>query len=88
MANSDTLSLTLPDNLTREVHRAVEQGGYDAPDDVIAAALRVWIERGSPAAMTDVRLRELVQEADQSGEEGGDFDIEALLAEARGSKRT
>ena len=38
--------------------------------------------------MTDVRLRELVQEADQSGEEGGDFDIEALLAEARGSKRT
>jgi Arc/MetJ-type ribon-helix-helix transcriptional regulator len=88
MADDETLTLTLPDNLTREVRRAVEQGGYDGPDDVVAAALRVWIERGSPPAMTAVRLRELVEETDKSGEEDGDFDIEELLAEIHGSERT
>ena len=87
MANDQTFTLTLPDNLTREVRRAVEHGGYDGAGEVVAAALRVWIERGSPPALTTARLRELVEEAEASGEEDGDFDIEAVLAEARAWKQ-
>ena len=86
MAKGETLIVTLPESLAREVERAVEKGGYSEPDDVVAAALSDWIERGSPPAMTTDRLRELIDEAERSGEEDGDFDVEAILAEARGTK--
>jgi Arc/MetJ-type ribon-helix-helix transcriptional regulator len=85
MSNADTLRLTLPEALAREVRRAIEKGDFETPDDVVATALRVWIERGSPPPMTEARLRELIAEADNSGEEDGDFDIDALIAEARAS---
>lgn len=50
----------------------------------MTAALNDWIERGSPPAMTTDRLRELVREADEAGEEPDpDFDIEELIAESR-----
>jgi Arc/MetJ-type ribon-helix-helix transcriptional regulator len=83
---ADTLTLTLPEPLAREVQRAVESGGYSQPVDVVTAALKDWVERGSPPAMTNDRLRELVREADQAGEEPDeDFDIEELIAEAHRS---
>jgi len=88
MSNDETLTLTLPRPLAHEVRRAVERGDYSEPSDVVAAALSVWIERGSPPAMTDSRVRELVEEADQSGEEQGNLDLDELLAEARGSSKT
>jgi len=85
MANGETFTLTLPEPLAHEVRRAVERGDYSAPSDVVAAALSAWIEGGSPPAMTESRLRDLVKEAEQSDEEEVDFDVEALLAEARGA---
>ena len=88
MAKDDTLTLTLPEPLAEEVRRAVQRGDYSTPTDVVSAALSVWIECGSPPAMTTVRLRELVEEAEQSGEEEGDFDLDALLAEARRTSET
>jgi Arc/MetJ-type ribon-helix-helix transcriptional regulator len=86
VTNDETLTLTLPPPLAREVQRAVERGDFSKPSEVVAAALNVWIERGSPPAMTDARLRALIQEADQSGEEEGDLDLDGLLAEARTAK--
>lgn len=84
MADRDRLTLTLPEPLAREVQRAVDHGGYAEPADVVTAALNDWIERGSPPAMTTDRLRELVAEADEAGEEPDEnFDIEALILEAR-----
>ena len=50
---------------------------------MVAAALSAWIERGSPPAMTDSRLHELVKEAEEAGEEERDLDLDGLLAEAR-----
>jgi hypothetical protein len=41
--------------------------------------------RGSSPVMTDSRLRELVKEAEEAGEENGDLDLDRLLAEARSS---
>jgi hypothetical protein len=38
--------------------------------------------------MTDSRLRELVKEAEESGEEEGDLDLDGLLDEARSSSTT
>jgi Arc/MetJ-type ribon-helix-helix transcriptional regulator len=85
MAKDDGLILTLPEPLAEEVRRAVERGDYSTATDVVSAALNVWIERGSPPSMTTSRLRQLVEEAERSGEEEGDFDLDALLAEARGT---
>ena len=86
MADVDRLTLELPEPLAGEVRRAVERGDYSEPADVVAAALNAWIERGSPPAMTDGRLRELIAEADQAGEEPGEeFSIDAFLTEARRS---
>lgn len=84
MTDDGHITLTLPEPLAREVQRAVERGGYAEPADVVTAALSDWIERGSPPAMTAERLRDLVREADQAGEEPDEnFDIEELIAEAR-----
>jgi Arc/MetJ-type ribon-helix-helix transcriptional regulator len=81
MANRDALILTLPEPFASEVKRAVKEGGYSEPEDVVAAALSDWIARGRPPAMTAARLRELVEEAERSGEEVGDFDVESLIKE-------
>jgi len=87
MAHSDGLVLTLPEPLASEVKRAVEEGGYSDPEDVVAAALSDWIARGRPPAMTAARLRELVEEADRAGDEDGDFDVEALIKELHSAKK-
>jgi hypothetical protein len=55
---------------------------------VVAPALSAWIERGSPPAMTDSRLRDLIKEAEEADEEEGDLDVDRLLAEARSSAST
>jgi Arc/MetJ-type ribon-helix-helix transcriptional regulator len=86
MTKTETLVVTLSEPLALEIKRAVEKGGYSAPGDVVAAALNDWVERGSPPAMTTERLRELIDEAERAGEEEGEFDIEAILAEARDAK--
>jgi len=88
MAKDDSLTLTLPEPLAEEVRRAVQRGDYSTATDVVTAALNVWIERGSPPAMTTSRLRELVEEAERSDDEEGDFDLDALLAEARNTPET
>ena len=88
MANDETLTLTLPRPLAHEVRRAVERGDYSEPSAVVAAALSAWIERGSPPPMTESRLRDLVKEAEEGGEEEGDLDLNGLLAEARRSAST
>ena len=67
MPKPESLTLTLPDPIAREVQRAVERGDYSEPADVVTAALNDWIERGSPPAMTTARLRELVEKAERSG---------------------
>lgn len=85
MAKDETLTLKLPEPLAEEVRRAVARGDYATPTELVSMALNVWIERGSPPAMTTARLRELVEEAERSGEEEGDFDLDALLAEAKKS---
>jgi len=88
MAKDDSLTLTLPEPLAEEVRRAVQRGDYSTATDVVTPALNVWIERGSPPAMTTSRLRELVEEAERSDDEEGDFDLDALLAEARNTPAT
>ena len=85
MIDDETLTLTLPRPLAHEVRRAVERGDYSEPSEVVAAALSAWIERGSPPAITDARLRELVKEAEEAGEEDGDLDVDQFLAEAQSS---
>lgn len=87
MARSDGLILTLPEPLASEVKRAVEEGRYSDPEGVVAAALSDWIARGRPPAMTAARLRELIEEADQAGDDDGDFDVEALIKELHRTKK-
>lgn len=87
MTKIEPLTIYLPEPLAREVMRVVERGGYSEPADVVAAALNDWIDRGSPPAMTTARMRELVAEAEQAGEEDRDFDIEEIIAESRTTDR-
>ena len=86
MAKSETLTIDLPEKLARAVHRAVDRGDYLDPADVVSAALLEWVDRGSPPAMSVQRLRELVDEAETSGEADEEFDVEALLAHAHASR--
>jgi antitoxin ParD1/3/4 len=83
MADHRTIRVTLTPDEQADLSAAVENGSYASASDIVHEAITAWRLGHSLTGEEVTRLRESWDEGKQGGE-SRDFDIERILASARG----
>ena len=64
---SETLTITLPDDLAAKVRASVDDGEFASADAAITGVLGDWAERRDNFGYSLAELREIVRIGDESG---------------------
>lgn len=86
---TETLTITLPAEMARMIHRQVESGAYASHSEIIGEAVRLWHDRRSKRGrrLDAIRaeLKEAADEPSRIGDEelGPHFDERLAEAEKR-----
>jgi antitoxin ParD1/3/4 len=83
MADPRKISVTLTPDEQADLSAAVENGSYASASEIVHEAITAWRLGHTLTGQERTRLGELWDEGKQGGERR-DFDIERILASARG----
>jgi antitoxin ParD1/3/4 len=85
MAESDTITVALPEDIAVLIRDAIDSGDYASVDEVVCDALRDWKLKRQLAEIELAVMRRLVQEGAESG---AGIDADLVFARLRAKYAT